>query len=47
MPCDTLRPEMVEACRYGHVDVVRLLLADSRVNPADCNNEAISETVTV
>ena len=29
------------ACGKGHVDVVRLLLADSRVNPAECNNCAI------
>lgn len=27
-----------EACKYGHIDTVRLLLADSRVNPvAQCN----------
>ena len=29
------------ACRDGHLEIVRLLLADGRVNPADQNNKAI------
>ena len=29
------------ASYYGHIEVVELLLKDSRVDPSDCNNTAI------
>jgi ankyrin repeat protein len=32
---------IINASRYGHLDIVKLLLKDPRVNPSDRNNEAI------
>ena len=35
---------LYRACKYNHIDIVKLLLQDTRVDPSDRDNYAIRRT---
>ena len=43
MSTPTHQQQFLDAAKYGHLDVIKLLLTDSRVDPSDDDNAAIQQ----